>query len=296
MKVDVQPGFYVVATSGGVDSMALLDALVKKPDVKLLVAHFDHGIRHDSQVDRRLVQQAAHQYGVPFVFQEGYLGPGTSEDIARKARYEFLHSVRRASGAQAIITAHHYNDALETATLNMLRGTNRKGLTALRSQKKLQRPMLHISKDEIRRYAQDQGLMWREDSTNTDTRMLRNYIRHKILPRLSQDDRQKLGDIIVKMRQINKELDEQLLHYLHLQESGGTIDRRQFNKLPHTVAREVMVAWLRQQGVRDFDVRTIERLVVAGKTFSAGTVTDIQKGAKLRILKTHLALEHPNRV
>ena len=295
MKVDVQPGVYVVAVSGGVDSMALLDVLAKQPEVKLIAAHFDHGIRDDSYYDRQLVQQTAEKHGIPFVFHEGKLGPGTSEDIARKARYAFLHEVRRASGARAVLTAHHHNDALETATLNLLRGTNRKGLTALRSHINVHRPLLHVSKNDIRRYAQDQGLLWREDSTNTDTRMLRNYIRHKVLPRLDPEDQKRLGEIITKMRQINQELDEQLLHYLHLQTVGGTIDRKHFNKLPHSVAREVIAAWLRQQGVRDFDQKTIERLTVAGKTFHPGAVVEAQKGIKMRIHRPYLALERPDR-
>lgn len=295
MKVDVQPGVYVVATSGGVDSMVLLDVLARQSDVKLIAAHFDHGIRHDSYMDRHIVQQAAGRYGIPFVYHEGKLGPAASEELARKARYDFLEQVRRASGARAIITAHHHNDALETAVLNVLRGTNRKGITALRSRGTLHRPMLHISKSDIRQYAQDQGLVWREDSTNTDTTLLRNYIRHKILPRLSSDERARLASIITRMREVNAELDTQLLHFLHLQTKGGTLDRRQFNRLPHTVAREVMAAWLRQSGVCDFDQKTLERLVVAGKTFFPGAVVDVLKHVKLRIHKTYLALEHPDR-
>ncbi len=295
MKVDVQPGLYVVAVSGGVDSMALLHALANQPDLKLIAAHFDHGIRSDSHLDRQLVQHASEQYGIPFVYHEGNLGPAASEDVARRARYEFLHNVRRASGAKAIITAHHHNDALETAVLNMLRGTNRKGLTALRSRTNIHRPILHIAKDDIRRYAQDQGLVWREDSTNTDIRLLRNYIRHKILPQLAPEDRQRLGEVIKRMHQVNDDLDEQLLHFLHLQSKGGTVDRRQFNRLSHAVSREVMAAWLRQQGIRDFDQKTLERLVVAGKTFFPGAIVDVQKGVKMRIHKTYLALEHPDR-
>lgn len=295
MNVDVQPGTYIVAVSGGVDSMALLDLLVRQPGVKLVVAHYDHGIRPDSQLDRRLVEQVAKQHGLPFVHYEGKLGPGTSEEFARKARYEFLHRVREASGARAVLTAHHHNDALETALLNLLRGTNRKGLTALRSHATVHRPLLHVTKQELRQYADDQGLVWREDPTNIDTVFLRNYIRHKILPRLSKEDRDKLTEIIKNMRRINEELDTQLLHFLHIQTKGGKLDRSTFARLPHAVSREVMAAWLRHHGIRDFDQKTLERLVVAAKTFYPGTVADVVKGSKLRITKQYLALEHPDR-
>jgi tRNA(Ile)-lysidine synthase len=229
------------------------------------------------------------------VFHEGRLGPGTSEEVARDARYTFLHSVRKASGAHAVLTAHHHNDAMETAVLNLLRGTNRKGLTALRSRPLLHRPMLHLSKQDIHQYAQDQGLVWRDDPSNVDTVFMRNYVRHKILPRLNANDREILSRIIKDMHRINNELDTQLLHFLHLQTKGGTIDRSAFVRLPHSVAREVMAAWLRQQGIRDFDQKTLERLVVAGKTFHPGTLADVIKGSKLRVHKTFLALEHPDR-
>jgi hypothetical protein len=137
--------------------------------------------------------------------------------------------------------------------------------------------------------------VWREDPTNVDTVFLRNYIRHKILPRLGSEDREKLSAIIRNMRRVNEELDIQLLHYLHIQTKGGTLDRSTFARLPHAVAREVMAAWLRHHEIRDFDQKTLERLVVAAKTFYPGTLTDVTKGAKLRIHKQLLALEHPDR-
>src|SRR5665213_799396 len=131
MNVDLVPGKYVVAVSGGVDSISLLHILQAQPGVRLIVAHFDHGIREDSVEDRRLVQNVAREYRLPFVYDAGNLGVDTSEAAARQARYRFLRRVQQASGARAIVTAHHQDDLLETAILNLLRGTGRKGLTAL---------------------------------------------------------------------------------------------------------------------------------------------------------------------
>src|SRR5689334_6585659 len=123
MNVDwPKPGHYVVAVSGGVDSMALLHMLNSRPDLKLTVAHFDHGIRDDSAQDLLLVEKVAKSYGRPFVFKAGRLGPDASEAGARTARYRFLRQVLRDCGAKAIITGHHQDDLLETAILNMLRG------------------------------------------------------------------------------------------------------------------------------------------------------------------------------
>src|SRR5262249_18822874 len=153
----------VVAVSGGVDSMTLLDVLAKQPDLRLVVAHFDHGIRADSEQDRQLVQAAAERYGLPFVFDMGHLGPATSEAKARRARYDFLRRVQRSSGARAVVTAHHQDDVLETAMLNLLRGTGRRGLTSLNSRPGLERPLLDTPKWKIKDHALSARLNWRED-------------------------------------------------------------------------------------------------------------------------------------
>src|SRR5690606_31809517 len=100
--------------------MALLDMLRQQPQLQVVVAHFDHGIRPDSTEDRRLVQQVAASHGLQFVYHNGSLGSGASEDLARRARYDFLHKLRMATNAKAIITAHHQDDLLETAVYNML--------------------------------------------------------------------------------------------------------------------------------------------------------------------------------
>lgn len=291
MDIVIEPGTYVVAVSGGVDSMVLLDVLRQQPNLKLVVAHFDHGIRHDSGVDKDIVKQVAHQHGLPFVYHEAKLGPGASEDVARKARYEFLHAVREASGARAIITAHHHDDALETAVINMLRGTGRKGLSSLQSRQTIYRPLLHIEKQALRNYAKDQGLVWREDSTNEDTRYLRNYVRSRIMSQFSDEDRAKLKQIITRAAEINAELDTQLMNYMHVQSHAGKLDRHTFLRLPHTVAKEVMAAWLRQHGIADFDQKTLERLVVRAKTLAPGKITDVLRGTSLVVSKESLALK-----
>src|SRR6478752_10282835 len=105
MKVVVEPGRYVLAVSGGVDSMTLLDILAKKPGVELIVAHFNHGIREDSGQDEELVGQAAATYGLVFEIGSAQLGKNASEAAARDARYGFLRQVQAKYKAKAIITA-----------------------------------------------------------------------------------------------------------------------------------------------------------------------------------------------
>lgn len=286
------PGTYVIAVSGGVDSMALLHHLhsTNPGEWKLVVAHLDHGIRDDSVEDRRLVQAAARQYGLPFVYHEAQLGAGASEATARKARYDFLRSVQRSSGARAIVTAHHQDDFLETAILNLLRGSGRKGLTALSSRHDTVRPVLHVPKEALIAYANDQGLVWREDQTNADETYLRNYIRSRIVPRIHADARAQLLDHLHDLAKVNQEIDSVIFGHLHQQSTGGALDRRWFNHLPHEVAREVMASWLRAHGVRNFDSGTIERLVVAAKISVAGKRFPVVGDVYLEVGNTILAL------
>lgn len=295
MKLQLDPGKYVIAVSGGVDSMALLDVLRRQTGLKLTVAHLDHGIREDSVEDRLLVQQTSRELGLPFVYHESRLGPGTSESTARVARYKFLREVRRASGARAIVTAHHQDDLLETAIINLLRGSGRKGLTSLGSRHDLHRPLLHLPKSEVVAYAREQGLTWREDSTNDNLDYLRNYVRQRLLPRFDAPARQRLLDLIAGLRTTNEELDSLLVNQLHLQPVSGSLDRQWFNQLPHSVAREMMAAWLRAHGLRSFDKRQLERLVVQAKVAAPGKVFDVYRGAKLVIQGQNLALARPER-
>jgi tRNA(Ile)-lysidine synthase len=293
------PGSYVVAVSGGVDSMALLDMLQRQSrrdsDWRLVVAHLDHGIRPDSMEDRQLVQMVVQQYGLPFVYHESKLGPGTSEAAARAARYNFLHDVRRANEARSIITAHHQDDVLETAIINILRGSGRKGLTSLGNQSDIVRPLLRVPKRDLVAYARDQGLQWNEDSTNQDETYLRNYVRHRLLSRFDDAARARLWQIITDLAETNHELDTLLVNQLHMQSLAGTLDRQWFNHLPHAVAREVLASWLRAHGTRNFDSKTLERLVVAAKVAAGGKTFSVQAEVSLLIHADHLALTRPER-
>lgn len=296
MKIDMPVGKYVVAVSGGVDSVVLLDLLRMYPGVRITVAHFDHGIRDDSHLDRAHVEALARRYRVPFVYDKGRLGPGASEADARLARYEFLKKVQQTTGADALITAHHENDVLETAVINLLRGTGRKGLSSLTNGEGIIRPLLDVPKSEIIDYAKRHGLTWREDSTNEDTKYLRNRIRHDVLPSSSLHDRRRLLAVSRRMQAVNQEIDTLIADVLPplggpSSQNAKAMNREWFILLPHNVSREVMAGWLRNHGIRDFDRTTLERLTVAAKTASNGKAVDIVKGHSLHIGRDDLALK-----
>jgi tRNA(Ile)-lysidine synthase TilS/MesJ len=225
----------------------------------------------------------------------GNLGAGASEDVARQARYAFLEHVKKVAEADAVITAHHQDDMLETAIINLLRGTGRRGLTALKSTPRLLRPLLHAPKHSILAYAKAYGIKWREDPSNQDIKYLRNYVRHKILPEFSQDNRAKMLDHITTLSKLNDEIDKTLIDHLHLHPGTHVLDRHWFIMLPHAVARDTLASWLRIRGVQNIDSRRLERVLQAAKTLQPGKQVDIGDGHTLHISMRELALRPPER-
>lgn len=295
MRVVLGAGTYVVAVSGGVDSMVLLDLLQKRPGLKLIIAHFDHGIRKDSELDRKLVQKIAKNHNLPFVHENGNLGSNASEALARKARYVFLDSVKNASGASAIITAHHEDDVLETAVINMVRGTGRLGLTSLKSTDGIVRPLIGYDKDQIIEYAGKHAIAWREDETNQNTIYLRNYIRTHVIPHLSVGKRAELVILLENLRSTNDEIDRQINSLLHIQPALNEINREWFINLPHVVAKELIHTWLRKHRAKNISKKTIDKTIVAMKTGKIGHKIDIDSNIFIKVGKAKLALMHRER-
>lgn len=286
MEVNIPLGKYVLAVSGGVDSMVLLDLLVKQAkssqlraksltsSIELVVAHFNHGIRPDSSSDEKLVVTAAKKYSLPVEVGYGALGKNTSEEKARYARYAFLETVKKKYGAEAIITAHHQDDLIETAFINLIRGTGRQGLSSIHSRKIL-RPLLGYTKEEIIKYARQNSLKWHEDRSNKDTQYLRNYIRQTVMPKLGREKRAAIISNLDKVAKLNIIIDKEIAI---LSQNKHKLNRQMFTALPTEVGNELLVDWFRRNNLKDFDQKTINRLSVAIKTAQPGTKHEIIKG------------------
>ncbi|HJV34019.1 MAG TPA: tRNA lysidine(34) synthetase TilS [Geomonas sp.] len=186
----------VVAVSGGADSVALLDILVQLKDregLNLVVAHLNHGLRAtDSDGDQEFVARLAAGYGLPCLTKREDVARLARdsrlslEDAGRRARYAFFAEVARAQGATSIALAHHLDDQAETVLIRLLRGAGTDGLSAMTASSGgiLKRPLLQVSRAELEQYLKLRGLGWRTDSTNDDTSILRNSIRHELIPQL----------------------------------------------------------------------------------------------------------------
>jgi tRNA(Ile)-lysidine synthase len=285
VKIEVKPGKYIVAVSGGVDSVVLLELLTKKPDLELIVAHFNHGIRQESEQDEELVRHMAGQLGLLFEVSQGKLGRGVSEDAARQARYEFLYAVQKKYRADAIMTAHHQDDLIETALINLLRGTGRKGLVAIINNENVLRPLLSYSKLEILEYVKKRGLNWREDTTNNDETYLRNYVRKHLVADLDLAQRVKIVKNVEKVAKMDKNIDILIATLSQHITNSNKINRDDFANLPVNLGNELVVFWLRQNQVRGYDKKTVNRLNVALKTAKPATTCVVQGDLRLLIGK-----------
>lgn len=296
MQVSLRPGTYVVAVSGGVDSVVLLDLLVAsdQPDTRLIITHFDHGIREASATDAQFVRDLAEAYQLECEVGEAKLGSKASEELARETRYSYLRVVQKKYDATAIITAHHQDDVLETAIINLVRGTGRHGLSSLRSQPGLIRPLLTYTKQEIVDYASSMNLKWVEDETNSDPKYLRNYIRSEVLPRFDDSQKEEMLALIQKLHELNDEIDSELAELLtrksHKRESRK-VSRSWFNKLPHQLALEVVHHWLRNAQVSDYDRDLIEYIVVKLKTLRPGKTIKVSAHSEISLSKRSILLD-----
>lgn len=262
---------YIVAVSGGLDSMVLLDNL-NRSGLDIIVAHVNHGIRSDSEEDLKVVRDYCQKYNLKLESVKLELGENVSEERAREKRYEYLYNLQKQMAAKAIITGHHKDDIIETAFINLIRGTGIRGLSSLKSSDALIRPQLHYSKDQLLRYAKEHGLRWREDYTNNDKSYLRNKIRLDVVSKMTTTQKEALLKLIEQSNKISERLDKELNLFLRrgLHKGSPVISRKWFNNLPHDISKEVVRKLLVDTGAQDIDKKTIERVTVAIKTLSHG--------------------------
>lgn len=181
----------LIAVSGGVDSVVLLD-LFSKTNYKIAIAHCNFSLRGDeSNQDEEFVKQLAEKYGVE-IFIKKFNTKKISEktrlsiqETARNLRYEWFYELVGQHNFNRIAIAHHFDDQAETFFINLFRGSGVSGLKGMPVKRdKIIRPLLFARRVEIEQYAHKNKLNFREDSSNSSDKYLRNRIRHNILPEI----------------------------------------------------------------------------------------------------------------
>ncbi|MCL6643183.1 MAG: tRNA lysidine(34) synthetase TilS [Candidatus Bipolaricaulota bacterium] len=190
----------LVAVSGGVDSVVLLYVLrelQQSEKLSLAVAHFDHAIRPDSAADAEFVRKLARSLKVKFYTGRAEVPAYAKahklslEVAARTLRYQFLERTGKAHNFNKIALGHTLNDQAETLLMRLLRGAGLEGLAGIppvrpAGELTYVRPLIECTRDQIVAFAQARNLRWREDPTNYDTTIVRNKIRHELIPILKE--------------------------------------------------------------------------------------------------------------
>lgn len=183
----------LLAVSGGVDSMVMAD-LFLRAKFKFGVAHCNFQLRgKDSDEDQVFVERYCRKHSIPF-FTEEFLPKNYAEEhgvsiqmAARELRYPWFNTVAEQRGYHWIATAHQLNDNIETVLFRLTHGAGLDQLTGIPlKNKRVIRPLLFASRDEIYEHAVQHKIQWREDSSNGTDHYARNFIRHEIVPKLKK--------------------------------------------------------------------------------------------------------------
>ncbi|MCE0498823.1 MAG: tRNA lysidine(34) synthetase TilS [Methylacidiphilales bacterium] len=256
------PESLLAGVSGGVDSAALLHALVQSGR-RPVVAHFDHGWRPESKADAKWVGNLAAQLGLRYV--EGRMrktGKKHREAEARAARYAFFARTGRRLKISHLILAHHADDQVETFLLQLLRGSGAaaRGMdpVSVREDLIVHRPWLGIWKTEITAYARRYKLKWREDATNADTRHRRNLIRRRVLPYLQKQVSRQVVENLWRGAEIQRAEGEWLDALCAETAGGAELPVNALRKGPLARQRRTILRWLQHRGVKDINFADVE--------------------------------------
>ena len=210
----------LLAISGGADSVCLFFAL-KELGYNVELAHCNFNLRaEESDEDEYFVKELANKYGVKFHVNSFETQKYASEQkisiqmAARDLRYKWFDELLAVNNLDFVITAHHKDDNVETFFINLIRGTGVNGLCGIKAKnKKIIRPLLEISRQEIERYLTKNKIKYRNDSSNSEVKYLRNKIRHQLMPLLKEMNpniEQTITNQIFVLDGINKVFQEQM--------------------------------------------------------------------------------------
>ncbi len=290
-RCGLAPGdLLVVAVSGGPDSLALLYALARTrrdTSLRLHAAHLDHGLRGaESDADAIFVAQTCRSLGIDFTSDAADTETFrrthrlSLEDAARRLRYRFLARVASELGTMAVAVGHTVDDQAETVLMNIVRGT---GLTGLRGMTEsstrriegtdvhLFRPMLAgVSRSDTKGYCDALGLEPRHDSSNSSMDMLRNRIRHEVMPSLARINPQ-VRDAVLRLSEsarrdleyVERAVDDAWTEVAAVRSDRVLIDRAGFAGLDASVGAHLLrrAVGLASDGLSDLGLRHVDEML-----------------------------------
>ena len=272
---------YLLAISGGVDSIVLLDVaakVAKRRQHKITVAHVNHGIRSDSASDARFVKAMAALYQLDFVGTDLQLGKSASEDDARSARYKFFFEQAKKLSAQIVI-AHHLDDLVGSVAINIYRGTGWRGVSVM-NRPGIMRPLLHRRKSELIDYALRHRLEWVEDETNQSHEYLRNFLRPRII-RLPGSTFQSIEELRRHQLTLGKQIDSEVTKLV-----GWLGDSRyKLIQMPVRSGVEVLRCVIKHKTARSLTPEQLERGLLFIKTGKSGSKLELAETVRIQLTK-----------
>ena len=299
----------LVAVSGGVDSLVLLQvlrSLAARNRWQISVAHFNHRLRgRASDADERLVRKTAAALKLPLVAESADVKAFAAksklslEMAARKLRHEFLARVAREQKIKMIALAHHADDQVELFFLRLLRGAGGEGLAGMKwrspspadNKISLVRPLLGFSKAELAEFARESKIHFRDDVTNFSSDFLRNRIRNELLPLLRKNYQPGLDKAVLRLMEIVGaesefvgEAAQSVASSLRLDRIRPQAEHYNFDKLPIAIQRRVLQFQLAEAGVAP-DFGLIESLRQSADCFvSAGPKISVARDTGGRVV------------
>jgi tRNA(Ile)-lysidine synthase len=271
------------AVSGGADSMALM-VLAVCAGLRVTAIHVDHGLRPGSADEADIVRDAASRLGAAFEPRTVTVAAGPNlEARLRSARYGALPA--------GVLTGHTADDQAETMLLNLMRGAAAKGMAGMRHDGR--RPLLRVRRRETRSVCRHLGLDVVDDPSNADPAILRNRVRHELLPLLGELSGRDLVPVLTRQADLWRD-DDDLLD--ELAAVIDPTDARALAGAPTALARRAVRRLL--TGEHPPDVATVERVLAVARGEATGCDTQggyriERRQQRLRVVKpAHTALQH----
>lgn len=289
----------LIGVSGGVDSIVLLDVLVRikaRYNIDIIVAHLNHCLRgEDAEKDEQFVKSLSEKYGLKCYTKKSNMNlfakenKISSEEAGRILRYSFFDELVKIENCNKIAIAHNKNDQAETILMRIFRGTGLDGLVGIKHvNNSIIRPILDCSRDEIEEYQKMNHLEYREDYTNSQTIYTRNSIRHEMIPLIKKEYNSNIIDSLCRMSNliqddlniINTSVMESLLK-LEFQEHTKMVsfNKEKFLELDIALQKRVVRYGINKvkldlNGIEDKHIENILKLALNSSTGKKIDITD----------------------
>ncbi|VEU83069.1 tRNA lysidine(34) synthetase TilS [Acholeplasma hippikon] len=281
---------YIVAVSGGVDSMVLLHALILA-HYDIVVVHFNHQKRAESFLDHELVESVTSKYKIPYHYIKLSIKNGNFQEKARELRYKHLTEIADLYQTKDIITAHHSDDLIETVLMKIIRGSNLLGYSGIREKTNYNgyiyhKPLISYTKDEIYTFAYENNILFNEDISNKSDDYFRNRLRNNVLPILKEEN-----DLASHFANFSKQtylasdfIRSETKKFLN---GSKSFNLDQFNNLHEAVKTDIISYLLEQANA----LRSFEKIYKIINQLSSK-----KPNIEIKVNKTHILIKQYNEV